>query len=503
MMATSFNPLRVLGPMIRFLSGKQKASEIDRELPFTAMLFTLMAASGIAVYDTWKKMCQVDLLPASQKEAQEIVRQVEVLGYDPLTVMHRKAEAATSKTYRDFLSGYVSSIRSGINMVNFLRSKLRSILESQSAAAFRSIERLGTLVEAYAVMLIVTLCVYILYAVMSTTATFEYLSAGLSSSASEPLMYALIFLATPFVTFIFMAIANLARHSNLLSIKEAYRNVLISGSAAAGFFAAATLLPQLSFIVEAITMPGVVVVCLMTISAPPAFAYHKIAKENSAAEEAIPSFLRDITESRKIGLSPVKSIIHATKRTGYGPFTETLKLVRSQIEWGLPLRKIFNSIKRRIRSWPVLVYFLILIETIEFGGGSAGALEILSDYSEKTKEVEANKRSTLKPYVMLAFVWSVLIALTTSIVAITIYVLTQINTPSSAPAMLTSIEQQIVMFSIGIIFQCWMSGFFIGKISEGTFAAGFKYSAMLAITGYVSLFLSQNYLLSTLGVIQS
>jgi len=55
------------------------------------------------------------------------------------------------------------------------------------------------------------------------------------------------------------------------------------------------------------------------------------------------------------------------------------------------------------------------------------------------------------------------------------------------------------MFSIGIIFQCWMSGFFIGKISEGTFAAGFKYSAMLAVTGYVSLLLSQGYLAGMLG----
>ena len=46
-----------------------------------------------------------------------------------------------------------------------------------------------------------------------------------------------------------------------------------------------------------------------------------------------------------------------------------------------------------------------------------------------------------------------------------------------------------------------MSGFFIGKISEGTFAAGFKYSAMLAVTGYVSLILSQNYLAGMLGAV--
>lgn len=498
-LASRLNPSKMLGSLIGLLSGKRKASEIDKELPFTVMLFTLMAASGIAIYDAWKKMGRVSLLPNTQKEAQEVVRQVDVLGRDPLTVMYRKAEESNSKTYRDFLAGYVSSVKSGISVVNYLRSRLRSILDLQSAAAFRSIERLGTLVEAYAVMLIVTLCVYILYAVTSTTSSFEYLSLGLSSSATEPLMYALIFLATPFITFVFMAIANLARQSNLLSVKEAYRNLLISGIASLALFAAVMLLPQLGFIIEALTLPGFVTLCLLMISLPPAFAYRKIAKENFVAEEAMPSFLRDVTESRKIGLSPVKSVIHATERKTYGSFSETLKLVRSQIEWGVPLRKIFENIKKRIRSWPVLVYFLILIETIEFGGGSSEALEILSDYSEKNKDIEANKRSTLKPYVLLAFVWSVLIALTTSIVAITIFVLTQITVPGASPTMFSAMQQQLTTFSIGIIFQCWMSGFFIGKISEGTFAAGFKYSAMLAVTGYVSLFLSQGYLAGMLG----
>jgi flagellar protein FlaJ len=498
-LGASHNPLRILNSMIVLLSGKQKASGIDKELPFTVMLFTLMAASGIAIYEAWRKMCRVNLLPQTQKEAKEVVRQVDVLGRDPLTVMRRKAEESTSKTYRDFLAGYVSSVKSGVSVVNFLRSKLRSVLEVQSAAAFRSIEKLGTLVEAYAVMLIVTLCVYILYVVMAATATSEYMSVGMPSSPSEPLMYALVFLATPFITFVFMAIANLARQSNLLTVKEAYRNAIISGGAATGFFAAVIFMPQLKFLSDTLTLPGLVTACLAAVSLPPAVVYQKIARENFAAEEAMPSFLRDVTESRKIGLSPVKSIIQATKRTGYGSFGETLKLVRSQIEWGVPLRKIFENVARRIRSWPVLVYFLVLIETVEFGGGSSDALEILSEYSEKSKDIEANKRSTLKPYVLLAFVWSVLIALTTSIVAITIYVLTQITVPGASSIMFNTMQQQLMMFSVGIIFQCWMSGFFIGKISEGTFAAGFKYSAMLAATGYVSLFLSQSYLTGMLG----
>jgi hypothetical protein len=56
-------------------------------------------------------------------------------------------------------------------------------------------------------------------------------------------------------------------------------------------------------------------------------------------------------------------------------------------------------------------------------------LEILAEYSEKNKDIETNKRSMLKPYIILAFIWSVLIALTTTIVALTIYVLAQISIP--------------------------------------------------------------------------
>jgi hypothetical protein len=76
----------------------------------------------------------------------------------------------------------------------------------------------------------------------------------------------------------------------------------------------------------------------------------------------------------------------------------------------------------------------------------------------------------------------------------TIFVLTQISLPGMGQMPLWAMQQQVDLFSLGIIFQCWMSGFFIGKISEGNFAAGFKYSAMLVITAYVSLVFSQNFM---------
>jgi len=486
---------RIFGWMLG-LFRREKTSAIDSELPFAAMMFTIMAASGLTLYESWKKMRNINLLPAMQKDAQDVVRQVEVLGRDPITVMYKKSEKTASKSYRDFLAGYVSAVRSGGNVVNFLRSKLRSIFEQQSAASIRSIEKLGTLVEAYAVLLIVTLCTYILYVVMSATSLFDLLQSGrmAGSNAPNPLMYIVILVAMPAVSVVFMIVAHMSRKSNLLNVMDLYRRATLPFAGMTVFFLLLVLAPQIRSLGEAIGLPILVTICLTMVSLSPAMAYHKISRTNFAAEESMPSFLRDVTEARKIGLSPEKSMIHASKRTGYGRFSELLGLVRSQIEWGVSLKKIFSNIRKKIQSWPVLVHFFILVETIEIGGGSADALEILAEYSEKNRDTESNKRSLLMPYVILSFVWSVLIAFTTTIVALTIFILAQVSLPNLSSAAFAAMQQQISLFSIGIIFQCWLSGFFVGKIREGTLAAGFKYSAFLAVTAYLSLVMSRNFL---------
>jgi pilus assembly protein TadC len=226
----------------------------------------------------------------------------------------------------------------------------------------------------------------------------------------------------------------------------------------------------------------------------PAIQYRRITRINYNAEDSIPSFIRDVTESQKIGLSPEKSIIHATKRKDYGLFSKFLDLLRSQIEWGVPLKKTFNNMRQNIRSWFVIANFAMMIETIEIGGRSSPSLEILSEYSEKEREIQINRRTLLKPYIVLAFIWSALIAVTTTIVALTTSMMTGIISTGLSAVAFMAMQDQMRMFSVGVILQCWISGFFIGKISEGNFGAGFQYSAMLAATAYLSLVLSQQLL---------
>ncbi len=479
-----------------FINGNNDP-KLEAELPYASMMVTLMAASGISPYESFKRMREVDTLERFQSEGEEIVRLVEVLGNDPLTAMEKRASETVSKPYADFLEGYISSVKSGGSVVNYLNSKLKSIFDEHAAKATNNIERLETLVEAYMVMLIVIFCFYILSSVTSPTSGMMG-ATGLPDTSAY--IYPLILVVIPVFSLFFMYVANNTRRGTLVGIRKPYLVAIGPGLVFAALFTATQLVPSLNVIYEVVSMPMFVTIGLVGVSIIPAVLYHRIAKKNFAAENALPSLIRDVTEARRTGLSPEKSIVHAVTRRGYGAFTPDLRRMMNQIEWGVPLRTIYKDLAHWVKSWPVIVNFYILVETVEIGGGDANTLGILAEFSEKVRTIERNQRNMLMPYIILPFIWTILMVFTVTFT---------INTLSSIPALaLGSFTNAVLSEGIisnssiieaGIIFHSWLSGFFIGKVSEGNFASGFKFSALLSLTAYTTLIVSQQLVAGFMG----
>ena len=471
--------------------------KLEAELPFASMMITLMAASGITPYESFKRMRGVKVLEKFKEEGDEIVRLVEVLGNDPLTAMEKRADATISRQYADFLEGYISSVKSGGSVINYLTSKLRGIFDEHAAKAQNSIERLETLVEAYMVMLIVIFCFYIISSVTSPTAGMMG-NVGLPDTSA--MIYPLILVVIPVFSLFFMYMANNIRPGTLKGMRRPYYVALVPGVLFLLFFTASQMLPSLSFVNELVSTPLLVTAGLVFVSTPPWLVYRGIAKKNYAAEAAIPSLLRDVTEARRTGLSPEKAIVHAADRRGYGLFTEDLRRIINQIEWGVSLRKIYYDLSSWVKSWPVVVNFFILVETIEIGGGDADTLGILAEFSEKTQTIEKGQRDMLTPYVILPFIWTILMVFT-----VTFTIQTLSNIPSLAlgaiggAEMLKGAANDSQIIEAGIMFHSWLSGFFIGKISEGNFASGFRYSALLILTAYATLVISKGLVVSFMG----
>lgn len=336
-------------PMQKILTGlvNDPSAELERELPYAAMMVTLMSASGITPYDGFRRLRTVDSLPVFKNEAKTLVREVEVLGKDPLTAMENRAALTRSENYRDFLEGYVSSVKSGGSVVSFLKSKLRSIFEVRVAQATNAIEQIETLVEVYMVMLIVVLCLYILVTLLSAPSLSSAMGGGLGISTN---LYPVLLISIPLISFFFMYLAHNMRRGTLLNLNEPYRRTIIPLSASIVLFVFSMLPTPLHFVVEVAGVPLLVCICLVIASIPPGFSYISISRSERSAETAMPSFLRDVTEARKTGLSPEKSIAHAAKRRTYGPFSAVLRRITNQIEWGVSLRKILEELKASVKS---------------------------------------------------------------------------------------------------------------------------------------------------------
>ena len=64
-----------------------------------------MSSGGIAPYNSVKRLTEVNLMPAMNKEARDLVKDVEIFGTDPLTALEQAAKKTPLDLLRDFLGG--------------------------------------------------------------------------------------------------------------------------------------------------------------------------------------------------------------------------------------------------------------------------------------------------------------------------------------------------------------------------------------------------------------
>lgn len=460
--------------------AKGLAARLERELPYVVTLVTIMAASGISPFGSFTKLARYRLLPNIMGEARKIVNQVHILGEDPLTAMEKRAAATGSKQYRDLLLGYVSTVRNGGDIASFLQSKMNSIFEFEVAIARQSIAKVGGLVDAYMIMQVIALSLYVVVVALSSIPSGDLLPESLSSPLFS---YMLVFVILPAISIAIMyALDRTLPPSSLIGAGAVLARGVAFSVAAMGAFAALALAGIIQqFMDVAYAFP----VFLAAASAWPAYRSVQLEKNMKGIESEIPSYLRDIAESRKAGLSPEKCIIYASDRQRDPRFQEVVRAFSNQLEWGVPLRKIYANLAEKVRSRAALIHFRILVEAIESGGGYTTSLEILARASESSYNIEEEKKSLLKPYFLIAFMVTALMSVTTLMVAQTFIDVSEAILPGDGgsggggSSNTAAAEEQTQVFAIGIAAQSWMTGFLMGKMSSGSFATGFRYAIIL------------------------
>ncbi len=465
-------------PLFKAKDNKPKekpgfATQLDRELPFVVTLVTIMAASGISPFGSFMKLARYRLLPNIMIEARKIVNAVHILGEDPVSAMEKRAQGTKSRQYRDLLLGYVSTVRNGGDIADFLQSKMQSIFEYEVAIARQSIAKIGGLVDAYMIMQVIGLSLYVVVAALTSLPTGGVLP---DMSISPAFSYMIVFVLLPMISIVILWTLDKTVTSTLIGAKE----VLLRGAMLGGVAIISFVFVYITGILDGVLDPVYVfAIFLVAASAWPAYKSLGFERNMKGMEVELPSYLRDIAESRKAGLSPEKSIIYASDRLRNPEFQGVVRGFSNQLEWGVPLRKIYENLAEKVRSRMALIHFRILIEAIESGGGYTASLDILAKSSEAVYNIENEKKSMLKPYFYIAFMVTAMMSITTLMVSQTFVEVSQTILPGGGAAAVQDQENSARLFAIGITAQSWLTGFLVGKISTGSFAAGFKYAIML------------------------
>lgn len=452
----------------------ERARALEREMPFVAAYITVMATGGISPYMSIKRLSKVELMPAVRQEAREIIRDVDIFGIDPLTALEKSAENNPLDMYRDFVSGYASTVVTGGDIGHFLESKTHDIFKVRSLRIKVAAERLGTLLESFIiVMVLMSLCFYILFSVEAIYST------GISLY-STMIMYTYIF--APMLSIVFIYLAHGMQPKSPSNDWRPYKAAMLSSAVAGFVFMLLTGFLGLIPIPIFVDLATAVSVSLFIATMPPAIIHYKISTRRQQIEKGIASFLRDLTEIRKTGMAPERCIESLSKRN-YGVFSKELQNISSQLSWGIPLRRVFTEFMKRTKSWLAQLVLFLLVEAIDVGGGTIGMIESLTRFNNMTQDVEKEKRMNSRPYTIIPYFAAIMLVSTTLLTLLFVGKTVSLAQETTGSFDLASIS---TTFTVSVIAHVFMIGLVAGKISEESVAAGFKHSALLVIITLVA-----------------
>jgi len=497
------------------LAASNRASVLETEVPFAAAYVSILASGGISPYKAFERLKDLEFLPQLGQAAKLVYVDTRARGIDPVTALEESAKHVPSKDYQDFILGYASTLRVGGDTEHYLLRRTELMFENRKTKIRIIGERMALLMESYiTVAILLALSLYVMFIVskiMPTSIAGVGGAGGGLFTTETFVLFTYIFL--PVLSGIFLYMIDVTAPKYPISDYRAYKwffatlpfTALLAMPMILAFYMPTPLVnvgdfrplePFYNFIVnlsKAMNLDpgfepsiGICVVMLVTFL-PGMIMDIKYSRENALITSGITNFLRDLVEIRKTGISPEKCISYLAKRS-YGEFSKILRVMSNEISWGISFRRVLADLKRRLHGWLNLMTMFLLIDSIDVGGGTPETLESLATFSESIMAIEKEKRSSLRPLLILPYIGGIIMLLT--VITILYFARSVFHAYSASFAF----GDFIKLFVPPVILNVVLMGLVAGKVSGERVSAGFKHSFILALISLISLYIAPMFL---------
>ncbi|BEP17677.1 type II secretion system F family protein [Pyrofollis japonicus] len=473
------------------IKASSRADAVDKEFPFFAAYMTAMAYAGVAPEKVIERLANLKVFKALRKEALRILRDVKIFGKDILTALEKNAATHPSRLYRDFMLGYLTTIRTGGDVRHYLEIRTQEVFAARMEDLRNRAEKVGLVVEAYAAVAILgTLSFYIFFIVSGLVG-----GGGGFAGINGIMLYT--FVALPAITAAIISMLD-SLIPGQEGIREPYAYLLVSG--VAGFLVTGIMFSLTGALSDVLTnkitrstiiwLTSSLAAGLFTTSIIPGIVFVRRVRRERAVLRAVSSFFRDLSEIRRTGLSPEKSLIVLAKRN-YGELNNIVKRIAGAVSIGLHIERAARRALRGYTSWILRVSMRFLVDAIDVGGGSATTIDAIARFIASLIDIHESLRKRLRPYIVMPYFGAILVAVSS---VLTLLMLSQAvsnvvigGAAYQARISPETINMLLLIASLGSIVNAWLSGLVAGKIQDQSLASGFFHASLLTVLTLLSL----------------
>ncbi len=467
--------------------ASSRKTMVENELPFFMAYVSTMAKGGVSVDKILERVAELRVFKALREEAKKIITQTKFFGMDPLSAIERVVKYHPSTKFRDVMLGYVTTLRSGGDVVHYLEIRTQELFASRMSEIKMIIERLGSFLEVYIVLgVIMSITIFVFFSVSGTLSAVQAGTRSMQAGIdiTTPSLYN--FIGLPLIGTIVLLMIHASQPKTPVKRTGPYIVLLATiPFGAVAFFVTLVItggygifLGKLG-IFEAKSIIISLTVSVLVVTIPPWLTYSMEMRRSKGLIRATADFLRDLSEVRKTGLSPEKCIVSLANRD-YRNLTPIVSKAAAALSSGISLEASLRRVLKRVREWFVIAIFRFLTDSITVGGGSPDIIDALSRFTQNLAEVEEETRRRLRAYVMLPYFGTIMLAASPIII---INLLTQ-SAESITPDELAPL---ITVLAAGTLVNSFIMGLVAGKVSEMSMAAGFKHAAIMTVVATITM----------------
>lgn len=231
---------------------------------------------------------------------------------------------------------------------------------------------------------------------------------------------------------------------------------------------------------------------LLSAIGPVGFYNNIKTKRIKNIQKQLPDFLRDISGSTSSGMT-IFDAMHSAADADYGKLTPELKMMSSQLSWGISVNDALDNFAKRINTNSVKRMVLTVTKALEIGGNTSAVFEAAAREIDQVKLVEQQRKAEMSVYSMVIFISFFVFLAVILIINLTIFqaifdLQGQMPTGgiTGTNIGIAYIDQAALetMFFAFVVVQSIGGGLLGGYMMDGNLSSGVRYGFILVLISF-------------------